>query len=79
MKCCFRRLINVLYYHQISVSFFFLLTLESLLLSKQSICDSFRDLIHGANKKESALLEEFWLSEECMQAIMAFMQRKSKL
>ena len=63
-----------------SVSFFFfLLTLESLLLSKQSICHSFRDLLDGANKRECALLEECWLSEECMQAIMAFVQRKSKL
>ena len=59
-----------------SVWFFFF---AHLLLSKQSICDSFRDLLHGANKKECALLEECWLSEECMQAIMAFMQRKSKL
>ena len=57
----------------------FLFTLQSLLLSKQLIRDSFRDLLHEANEKECALLEERWLSEECMQAIMAFMQRKSKL
>ena len=49
------------------------------MLSKQLICDSFCDLLHGANEKEFTLLEERWLSEECMQAIMAFMQRKSKL
>ena len=54
-------------------------TLQSLLLSKQLIRDSFRDLLHEANEKECALLEERWLSEECMQAVMAFMQRKSKL
>ena len=60
-------------------SFFFLFTLQSLLLSKQLIRDSFRDLLHEANEKECALLEERWLSEECMQAVMAFMQRKSKL
>ena len=59
--------------------FFFLFTLQSLLLSKQLIRDSFRDLLHEANEKECALLEERWLSEECMQAVMAFMQRKSKL
>ena len=58
---------------------FFLFTLQSLLLSKQLIRDSFRDLLHEANEKECALLEERWLSEECMQAVMAFMQRKSKL
>ena len=57
----------------------FLFTLQSLLLSKQLIRDSFRDLLHEANEKECALLEERWLSEECMQAVMAFMQRKSKL
>ena len=52
---------------------------NTFLLSKQLIRDSFHDLSHGANEKECALLEERWLSEECMQAIMAFMQRKSKL
>ena len=57
----------------------FLFTLQSLLLSKQLIRDSFRDLLHEANEKECALLEERWLSEECMQAVVAFMQRKSKL
>ena len=57
----------------------FLFTLQSLLLSKQLIRDSSRDLLHEANEKECALLEERWLSEECMQAVMAFMQRKSKL
>ena len=57
----------------------FLFTLQSLLLSKQLIRDSFRGLLHGANEKESALLEERWLSEKCMQAVMAFIQRKSKL
>lgn len=36
-------------------------------------------MLHDANEKEAALLEERWLSEECMQAIMTFMQRKSKL
>ena len=56
-------------------SFFF----QSLLLSKQLIHDSFCDLLHGANEKEFTLLEERWLSEECMQAVMAFMQIKSKL
>ena len=61
-----------------SVLFFFFF-FQSLLLSKQLIRDFFSDLLHGANEKEFTLLEERWLSEECMQAIMAFMQRKSKL
>ena len=76
-----RRPINVLHYPSKGDSFFFLFlfTLQSLLLSKQLIRDSFRDLLHEANEKECALLEERWLSEECMQAVMAFMQRKSKL
>ena len=45
----------------------------------QSVVDSFCDLLHEANEKEFTLLEERWLSEECIQAVMAFMQRKSKL
>ena len=81
MKRYSRQSINVLYYHSKSdlFSLFFLFTLQSLLLSKQLIRDSFRGLLHGANEKESALLEERWLSEKCMQAVMAFIQRKSKL
>lgn len=51
---------------------------KSLRLSKELIRDSSRDLLHEANEKEAALLEERWLSEECMQAIMNFMARKSK-
>ena len=76
----FRRPINVLHYHSKSdLFFFFSFFFQSLLLSKQLIRDSFCDLLHGANEKEFTLLEERWLSEECMQAVMAFMQRKSKL
>ena len=56
-----------------------LFTFQSLQLSKQLIRDTFRDMLHDANEKEAALLEERWLSEECMQAIMTFMQRKAKL
>ena len=61
------------------IRFFFLFTLQSLFLSKQLIRDSFRDLLHEAKERGCALLEERWLSEECMQAVMAFIQRKSKL
>ena len=55
------------------------LTFQSLQLSKELIRDTFRDMLHDINEKEAALLEERWLSEECMQAIMNFMQRKAKL
>ena len=76
----FRRPINILHYHSKSdLFFFFFFFFQSLLLSKQLIRDFFSDLLHGANEKEFTLLEERWLSEECMQAVMAFMQRKSKL
>ena len=76
----FRRPINVLHYHSKSdLFFFFFFFFQSLLLSKQLIRDFFSDLLHGANEKEFTLLEERWLSEECMQAVMAFMQIKSKL
>ena len=74
----FRRPINVLHYHSKSDLFFFSF-FQALLLSKQLIRNFFSDLLHGANEKEFTLLEERWLSEECMQAVMAFMQRKSKL
>ena len=76
----FRRPINILHYHSKSdLFFFFFFFFQSLPLPKQLIRDFFSDLLHGANEKEFTLLEERWLSEECMQAVMAFMQRKSKL
>ena len=53
--------------------------IQKVMLSKQLIRDSFCDLLHGANEKDFTLLGERWLSEECMQAVMAFMRRKSKL
>ena len=62
-------------YHGVAVAFGDMLDM----LSKQLIRDSSRYLLHGANEKELTLFEERWLSEECMQAVMAFMQRKSKL
>ena len=39
------------------IGYFFLFSLQSLLLFKQLISDSFRDLLHEANEKECALLE----------------------
>ncbi|XP_064394868.1 enoyl-CoA delta isomerase 2-like [Halichondria panicea] len=49
---------------------------KSLMKSKQLLRNVDRDLLEKANKDECDLLEERWLSDECMQAIMAFMQRK---
>ena len=40
------------------IGYFFLFSLQSLLLFKQLISDSFRDLLHEANEKECALLED---------------------
>ena len=50
---------------------------QSLLKSKALIRSSFIKLLEEANEEECKLLEERWLSEECMTAIMEFMQRKS--
>ena len=40
------------------IGYFFLFSLQSLLLFKQLISDSFRDLLPEANEKECALLED---------------------
>ena len=40
------------------IGYFFLFSLQSLLLFKQLISDSFRDSLHEANEKECALLED---------------------
>ena len=50
---------------------------QSLLKSKALIRSSFTKLLEDANEEECKLLEERWLSEECMTAIMEFMQRKN--
>ncbi|XP_031569465.1 enoyl-CoA delta isomerase 2, mitochondrial-like [Actinia tenebrosa] len=51
---------------------------KSLQLSKQLIRESNKSVLHEVNERECILLEQRWLSEECMQAIMKFMQRKAK-
>ena len=50
--------------------------LQSLGKSKQLLRDAQREKLEDANILECELLEERWLSEECMKAIMEFMQRK---
>ncbi len=44
--------------------------------SKRVIRDSFTELLLDANARECNLLIDRWLSDECMTAIMNFMQRK---
>ena len=51
--------------------------LQSLSKSKQLMRGVHRAELHAANAAECELLEERWLSDECAQAIMAFMQRKT--
>ena len=49
---------------------------QSVLKSKSLIRSTFSDLLEEANTKECELLKERWLSDECMQAIIKFMERK---
>ena len=48
------------------ISFYFVFTLQSLLLFKQFLSY----LFHEAGEKACTVLEERWLSEECMYAVM---------
>lgn len=43
------------------------------------IRDFDRTQLHEANQQECQRLEERWKSEDCMNAIMSFMQRRSKI
>lgn len=51
---------------------------NSVLKSKELIRSTFNQMLLEQNEKECELLVERWLSEECMTAIMNFMQRKKK-
>ena len=51
---------------------------QSVLKSKSLIRSTFGHMLEEANAKECELLRERWLSEECMQAIIKFMERKNK-
>jgi peroxisomal 3,2-trans-enoyl-CoA isomerase len=55
------------------------LSFQSLALSKQLCRSAEKDKLHDVNNKECDLLAERWLSEECAQAVMAFMARKAKM
>ena len=50
--------------------------MQSLAKSKQLLRAVQLEALQSSNKAECELLEERWLSEECMKAIMEFIQRK---
>ncbi|XP_066435408.1 enoyl-CoA delta isomerase 2-like [Eleutherodactylus coqui] len=52
---------------------------NSLAFSKQLIRETDKKALHAANIQECERLKERWLSEECMNAIISFFQKKAKL
>ncbi|KAJ8277026.1 hypothetical protein GJAV_G00070630 [Gymnothorax javanicus] len=52
---------------------------NSLALSKQLVRQVEKEQLHAANDQEVERLMERWLSEECMNAIMNFLQTKGRL
>ena len=49
---------------------------QSLFYSKALMRDYERDILHKTNQAECDRLIERWTSEDCMNAIMKFFQRK---
>lgn len=52
--------------------------MQSLCKSKQLLRDVHIEQLEDANMVECELLEERWLSDECRNAIIQFMERKNK-
>ncbi|KAL4635394.1 enoyl-CoA delta isomerase 2, mitochondrial isoform X1 [Arapaima gigas] len=52
---------------------------NSLALSKQLVRHVERERLHAVNAQEVERLEERWLSDECLNAIVTFFQAKAKL
>ncbi|XP_009277457.1 PREDICTED: enoyl-CoA delta isomerase 2, mitochondrial isoform X4 [Aptenodytes forsteri] len=52
---------------------------KSLAVSKQLLRSMEKEKLHAVNSKECEVLKERWLSDECVNAIMSFFQKKSKL
>ncbi|KAM7322821.1 hypothetical protein ACRRTK_018326 [Alexandromys fortis] len=52
---------------------------NSMRISKQLIRKNEKEKLQAVNAEECSTLKERWLSEECINAIMSFMSRKSKL
>ncbi|NXJ75028.1 ECI2 isomerase, partial [Trogon melanurus] len=52
---------------------------NSLAVSKQLLRSLEKEKLHEVNRKECEVLKERWLSDECVNAIASFFQRRSKL
>ncbi|XP_015710038.1 enoyl-CoA delta isomerase 2, mitochondrial isoform X2 [Coturnix japonica] len=52
---------------------------NSLALSKQLVRSTEKEKLHAVNSRECELLTERWLSDECLNALVSFFQRKSKM
>ncbi|NWR14988.1 ECI2 isomerase, partial [Emberiza fucata] len=52
---------------------------NSLAVSKQLLRSTEKEKLHAVNSRECEVLIERWLSDECINAIVSFFQRKSKL
>ncbi|KAM4908222.1 enoyl-CoA delta isomerase 2 isoform 1-T1 [Sylvia borin] len=52
---------------------------NSLAVSKQLLRSMEKEKLHAVNSRECEVLTERWLSDECINAIVSFFQRKSKL
>ncbi|XP_065688193.1 enoyl-CoA delta isomerase 2 isoform X1 [Patagioenas fasciata] len=52
---------------------------NSLAVSKQLIRSVEKEKLHAVSSKECEVLKERWLSDECINAIVTFFQKKSKL
>ncbi|KAM9302781.1 enoyl-CoA delta isomerase 2 [Morus bassanus] len=52
---------------------------NSLAASKQLLRSMEKEKLHAVNSKECEVLKERWLSDECINAIVSFFQKKSKL
>ncbi|XP_072184483.1 enoyl-CoA delta isomerase 2 isoform X2 [Excalfactoria chinensis] len=52
---------------------------NSLAVSKQLLRSMEKEKLHAVNRQECEILTERWLSDECLNALVTFFQRKSKL
>ncbi|XP_054577502.1 enoyl-CoA delta isomerase 2 isoform X2 [Eptesicus fuscus] len=52
---------------------------NSMRISKQVIRNMEKEKLHAVNAEESSVLQERWLSDECINATMNFLSRRSKL
>ncbi|NXE36642.1 ECI2 isomerase, partial [Ptilorrhoa leucosticta] len=52
---------------------------NSLVVSKQLLRSMEKEKLHAVNSRECEVLTERWLSDECVNAIASFFQKKSKL